>query len=106
MSNILHVGDIGTVITALCHDGGVAVNISSATEASERIIKLQSPDGNVTDKAAEFGTNGSDGILTYETIAGDLDQKGDWKIQPQVVLDTGQRTFGKQRFHVHPVIGD
>jgi hypothetical protein len=103
MSNILHVGDIGTVITALCHDGGVPVNISSA---STKIIKLQDPGGNTTDKTAEFGTNGSDGILIYTTITGDLDEEGEWILQAQVVLDTGQRTFDKRRFHVHPVIGD
>lgn len=99
MSNVLHVGDVGTIFKHYCRDGETAVDISSA--AVTKNLVFQDPSGNNTTKAAGFFTDGTDGILTYTTIAGDLDEAGEWFVQAQITLSSGARSFTKERFHVH-----
>lgn len=103
MSQNLHVGDVGTILKVYCKDGETAVDVSTAIVTKN--LLLEDPDGTVTTKAAGFFTDGTDGILTYTLIAGDLHTKGEWTVQPQVVLDAGLRTFTERRFHVHAVLG-
>jgi hypothetical protein len=86
MSN-LHVGDIGSVIELTITDqDGNAVDISGATTKE---IHLEKP-GNVdVAKDGVFKTDGTDGVLKYTTIAGDLSATGLLKAQAYVVLPTG-----------------
>jgi hypothetical protein len=103
MSQNLHVGDVGTILKVYCRDGGLPVDISTATVTKN--LLLEDPSGTVTTKAADFFTDGTDGILVYQLVDGDLDKTGEWIVQPQVVLDSGLRTFTERRFHVHAVLG-
>ena len=101
MANILHEGDVGTIFTVYCRDGEDAVDLSS--ETSKNIV-FRKPGGGKETKTAAFDVgvgDGTDGILTYTTIAGDLDTVGEWALQAQVVLSTGARSFTTERFHVH-----
>jgi hypothetical protein len=84
------VGDIGVVLTATVKDeNGVVVDLSTATTKQ---IKLATPAGVTTAKTASYGTPpGTNGVLTYTTIAGDLSVRGNWRAQPYVVTPT--RTF-------------
>lgn len=102
MAQIFHVGDVGTVLRYYCRDGGVAVDISSASEVGERVLRIGKPNGNVTEYAADFETDGTDGLLNYTVAAGVLDTDGEWFVEAEVELTAGQKTFTAERFHVRP----
>lgn len=94
----IHVGDVGTdiVLTVLDQDGAV-VNLGTATTLE---IIFDKPDGVNLTKTASLVTNGSDGKIHYVFIAGDLDQKGEWRYQARVVLSTGTWRTDVARFWV------
>jgi hypothetical protein len=97
-ANEIHVGDIGTVLRCTIKDGSDAVNISTATS---KIIILEDPSGNNSDKIATFTTNGIDGKIQYTTISGDFDERGNWSIQAKVVLPSGTWYSDIYTFEVH-----
>ena len=106
MSNVLHEGDVGTIITYYCLDGEDTVDITSATVTKNLVFKK--PNGTKVTKAATFGDgttaaggSGVEGILAYTTVAGFLDATGEWAVQGQVALTAGARSFTEERFHVH-----
>jgi hypothetical protein len=82
MASQIHVGDIGTTLIGTFSDSGTAVDISTASSI-EMIIKK--PDQTKLTKTATFVTDGTDGKVQYITIAGDIDQAGNYKIQGKVV---------------------
>lgn len=88
-ANEIHKDDIGTVFTVTVKDGTTAINISGATTTSSKLIIFQKPSGDKLEKDGTFVTDGSDGQMKYTTIAGDLDEIGDWDIQAKVVLSSG-----------------
>lgn len=49
--------------------------------STTRVIYFKKPDGQVIFRDGEFKTDGSDSIITYTTIAGDLDQPRLWHVQ-------------------------
>lgn len=105
MSNVLHEGDVGTIITYYCRDGEDIVDISSASATKNLVFKK--PGGSTVTKAASFGDgsggagDGTEGILVYTTVADFLDTLGEWAVQGQVTLSSGARSFTEERFHVH-----
>ncbi len=67
-------GAVGAILTVtVIYPNGSPRDISTAT--TKRILITQ-PDGTVLTKTASFDTDGTDGVLTYTTIAGDLDLDG------------------------------
>lgn len=87
-ANEIHKGDIGTIFEVTLKDDVAIVDVSSATTKE---IFFRKPDGTtVLTKAAEFKTDGTDGIIQYTTILDDLDSVGGWKIQGHVILSTGE----------------
>lgn len=94
----IRVGDVGTVFSLTISDGSAAVDISSATTKQ---ILFQKPDGTKLTKDANFATDGSDGIITYAAIAGDLDSAGYWQIQAYIVMPAGTWKSDINRFLVH-----
>lgn len=97
-ANEIHIGDIGTILRVTVKDGDTAVNISSATS---KIIILEDPDGNNSEKTAIFTTDGTDGKIQYTTIAGDLDERGNWSIQAKIVMPSGTWYSDVSVFQVH-----
>ena len=91
MSDNIQVGAIGLVITLTITEDDVPVNVSTA---STKTIRIRKPDGSVVEKAAAFTTNGSEGKITYTTIAGDIDLVGEYRVQAYVVMSgfTGYST--------------
>lgn len=96
-----HVGDIGAVIEYTVTENGAALDISGATTKQ---LKLLGPGGTVKTRTAAFGTDGTDGVLTYATIAGDLDVKGKWYVQPYLVLPSWTGHGAVAEFIVGPVL--
>lgn len=86
----IHLGDIGTTFRLTIVDcDDVAIDISTATVMS---IIFKKPDGSTVSKVGTFYTNGTDGIIDYITLSGDLDVANEeipWKIQAKVTLSTG-----------------
>lgn len=97
-SDQVRVGDIGTTFQFTIKDGADVVNISSATTKQ---IFFTKPDGSVLTKSATFLTDGSDGIMYYTAIAGDLDTCGIWQAQGYLVFPGSSYKTSIIKFTVH-----
>jgi len=82
----IHKDDIGTIFEVTIKDGDDVVDVSGAT--TKQII-LMPPKGTKKTKAAGFLNSGTDGIITYTTVDGDLNEFGTWGLQAFVVLSGG-----------------
>lgn len=98
MRNEIHCLDIGVNFLVTIKDGDNVVNISSAT--TKQLI-FQKPSGSNLTKDATFYTNGTDGILSYVSIDGDLDEVGFWKVQGYIVLGSNEWHTDIADFRVH-----
>lgn len=74
----LHVGDIGTIMHFTVKEAGVAVDLSGAITME---LLLEKKDKSVIRRDLAFHSTGGDGIVTYTTTTGDLDQAGKWNAQ-------------------------
>ena len=90
----IHVDDIGTSIEGTIKRDGVIVDISTA---SVKNIIITRPDSTKTTYAGVFKTDGTDGILTYITVLGDLPIPGEYQLQAELTLTTwsGKSSIGK-----------
>ena len=84
----IRVGDIGTAFRlTIVDEVEDVVNISAATTLE---IRFNKPDGTSVDQAAAFRTDGTDGVIEYVTVSGDLDMPGKWQIQAYIVTPVGE----------------
>lgn len=99
----IHLGDIGTefvveIVECTGEDANgdpiyTAVDVSTNTSLN---IYFKKPDGTVLTKTAGFASvdsgatnDGTDGKISYYSVAGDLDVLGKWYIQGKVTLPSG-----------------
>ncbi len=96
----IHKDDIGTDFQISVKDGGTAVDLSTATTKD---IIFGKPDGTGITHAASFLTPpGSDGVLRYKSVAGDLTPAGIWTLQASVVIpSSGTWKSDVHSFRVH-----
>jgi hypothetical protein len=94
----IHQNDIGTLFTITIVDCSIPVNISGANVKN---IKFTKPSGILVTKNANFLTDGSDGILTYTTVNGDLDEIGNWKLQAYLELGSNKYNSSIETFRVN-----
>lgn len=94
----MQIDDIGTIIRLTITQDGVALDISSATATKD--ILLKKPSGTLLTKGASFTTDGTDGKLEYVTVADDVDESGEWKVQASLVLAAGTFRSAVARFDV------
>jgi hypothetical protein len=92
MSNAsaIHVNDVGTEFQVTVTDDAVpevGLDLSSATTLE---FCFEKPDGTVTTVTA-VGVDLPNGVLSYTTVLGDLDQAGPWKLQVHYVLPAAER---------------
>lgn len=78
-----HVGDTGTSLRILFEDENNEVLDISA--ASIRGMLLKKPDGTLVTLAANFVTDGTDGLIEFTTLAGTFNIPGRWTIQGHIV---------------------
>ena len=97
-STDIRVADIGVTFKITITDCDTAVDISTA---STKQIWLYKPDGTVLTKTASFFTDGTDGIITYTTVSGDIDIAGFWRIEAYVVMGTSEYHSEIERFRVY-----
>ena len=95
----IHNGDWGTVLTVTLIEAGAAVDISSTTT---RQFIITRPDKTILTVTAVFVTNGTDGQLTYTTVAGDINQSGLYSLEAKVIYSTGQYYSYTYSFNVLP----
>lgn len=98
MTTYIHKADIGTIFRLTITDtAGTAIDVSSATV---KYIYFKKPDGTKTKETADFYTNGSDGIIQYTAVSGDIDQVGLWQVQGYVETTDGKFFTRKASFTV------
>lgn len=78
LTDKIFVGDVGTGFRGTFKEDGSIVDISAA---STKTITFEKPDGTTMVKAGSFVTDGTDGVLEYVSVDGDLDIGGDWRLQ-------------------------
>jgi hypothetical protein len=75
----VHVGDVGTVFRLEVRDQDDAiVDVSGATTMN---ITFKKPSGTTAVKTAVHATDGTDGLIQYITVSGDIDEAGVWQYQ-------------------------
>ena len=85
----VHVNDIGTIFRLTIKDtAGTAIDVSTAL--ATKYLYFQKPDGTKVVQTAAFYTDGTDGIIQYTTVDGDIDQAGNWQIQGFVDITDGE----------------
>lgn len=100
MANEIHLNDIGTIFEITLYD--CEIILPDLPDATSLIIKFQKPDKKTTvDQPAEFKTDGTDGIVQYTTLNGDLDKTGNWKIQAFVITPSGSWHSDIGKFKVY-----
>jgi hypothetical protein len=108
---VVHLGDVGTIfrITVVektynaatdCWDDTV-VDISSASRME---ILFLLPSGKTRGRPAAFTTDGTDGLIQYTTVDGDIDEAGGkakpWTFSGWVLRPSGQHTTLSHQFRV------
>jgi hypothetical protein len=99
MAAEIHVGDIGLTFRVTIKDQDS--NVVNLSETLTKQIILNKPNGEILTKNATFYTDGTDGIIEYVTVEGDLDTQGIWKIQGYVVFETSEFRTNKESFWVY-----
>ena len=94
----VHKSDIGTLFKVTVQDGTTAVDVSTATTKQ---LLFKKPDGTVLTKTAGFFTDGTEGIITYSSISGDLNLIGLWTIQAFIIISAKEFHSDIARFRVH-----
>lgn len=98
MASEIHVNDIGTRFLATIKDDGIIVDISQAISIT---MIFKKPDDEVVHKIGTLLSDGTDGQVYYDTIVGDLDEAGYYKLQAKVVLSNGTYYTDIYNFQVH-----
>jgi len=94
----IHVGDIGTIFRVTLMDGSSVLDVSGATTLE---IIFKKPNNSNLTKTAILTGDGTDGIVQYTTVIGDLDSAGKWAMQANVVLSAGSWKSNVSTFRVH-----
>jgi hypothetical protein len=100
-ANEIHVNDVGTKILVTVQDGTSAVDVSGATATNAKQIIIKKPSGTKLEKEAVFNSDGTDGKIYHNSILGDFDEAGTYKIQGKVVISDGTFYTDIQSFKVH-----
>lgn len=98
MASEIHVDDIGTKFSITIKDGDTAVDISNATSI---VLTFKKPDDELIYRSGVFTTDGTDGGVYYDVVAGDLDEAGYYKLQGVVSSPSGVFHTNIHSFQVH-----
>ena len=82
----IHMYDKGTVLQFLIKDNDIVKPIQMSTE---RKLVMEKPDGTTIVRTLSFVTDGTDGMLKYETTDTDFDQEGHWRFQVKLTFANG-----------------
>jgi hypothetical protein len=101
MPSEIHQNDIGTRFLITIKDDGNLVNISGVDGSSVHQVNIRKPSDVVINRNATLQDFGISGVMFYDTIAGDLDEAGFYKLQAKVVIPSGTYFTDVYTFKVH-----
>ena len=91
-----YVDEVGSIIIV-----NTGIDLSGA---STHQLKVKKPDGTtVTWNASVYSVGSNPNYLKYTSVSGDLDQAGEYKVQPYVVLSSWSGCGETSRFNVTPL---
>lgn len=93
----IQVDDFGWIGKLTLKQDGTAVDISSYTTKQ---FVLRDPDGTAAVKTADFDSDGTDGILKYTILTGDIDAAGNWKVAARIAKVGSEITSDDHGFNV------
>ena len=93
----INVDDYGWVGKLTLKQDSVAVDISSYTAW---VYILKDPAGTIASKVAAFDTDGTDGVLAYTILTGDIDSVGNWTVQARISKVGSELTADPLEFNV------
>ena len=93
--------DVGTIIEATILDNGAPFPIPVGSVLK---IRFEKPNGQVVTKTATVQTDGSDGVIEYEVVAGDFDQVGNWLAQGYISFNDKQWSSDPDTFEVKKIL--
>ena len=99
-SGEIHVNDFGTRFLVTVKEDGVGVDLSGASELT---INFRKPSDTIAARTGSVLADGSalSGVMYYDTIAGDLDEIGHWKLQGKISITEGTFYTNVSSFQVH-----
>ena len=98
MPSEIHVNDVGTRFLITVKDDGDIVNVSGVSSIS---LIFKKPSDTVIYRSGLLYTNGTDGKVYYDAVAGDLDEAGYYKLQGRVSFTSGVYYTDIHTFQVH-----
>ncbi len=98
MPSEIHVNDVGTRFLITVKDDGTVVNVSGVSSIS---LIFKKPSDTVIYRSGLLYTNGTDGKVYYDAVAGDLDEAGYYKLQGRVSFTSGVYYTDIHTFQVH-----
>ena len=100
MASEIHVNDIGTQFLVTVKDGSSTVDLSNASALQ---INFRKPSDVIVNRTGSTIGDGSStsGVMYYDSVAGDLDEVGNYKLQGKVILTGGTYYTDIHTFKVH-----
>ena len=98
MASEIHVDDVGTRFSMTIQESGSGVDVSNATSIS---IIFKKPDDELIVRSGVLLTDGTDGKVYYDTVVGDLDEAGHYKLQAIIALPSGTYYTDIYNFNTH-----
>ena len=88
MASKIHKNDVGTRFLITVKDDGTVVDL---TDASLRQLTFRKPDDTKNVVTASIAGDGSEssGVMYYDSVSGDLDQAGLYKLQGKISIPSG-----------------
>jgi hypothetical protein len=101
MASEIHQNDIGTRFLITVKDDGNLVNISGVDGSTIHEINFRKPSDTIITRNATLQDFGISGVMFYDTLAGDLDEAGLYKLQAKVTVPSGTYYTDIYTFKVH-----
>jgi hypothetical protein len=98
MASEIHVNDVGTRFLITVKDDNEIVDVSGVSSIS---LIFKKPSDTTIYRSGLLFTNGVDGKVYYDTVAGDLDEAGYYKLQGRVDFASGVFYTDIHTFQVH-----
>ena len=88
MPSQIHVDDVGTRFLITIKDDSSTVDLSDATLKQ---LNFRKPDDSIINRSGSFisGVSQASGVMYYDSVVGDLNQAGNYKLQGKVSIPSG-----------------
>ena len=101
MASEIHKDDVGTRFLITVKDDGSLVNISGVSGGSVHQVSFRKPSDTIVERNATLQDYGISGVMFYDSVAGDLDEAGVYKLQAKVIIPSGTYYTDIYTFKVH-----